>query len=37
MGFFLNQIVSGYVEELGNYGLDLDNVRIKKLKNRREP
>ena len=37
MGTFLNQIVTGYVEGIGKYGLDLDNVRIKKLKNRREP
>jgi hypothetical protein len=33
----LNQTVTGYVEQLGKYGLDLDNVRFKKLKNRREP
>ena len=36
IGFFLNQTITGYVEELGKYGLDLDNVRFKKLKNRRE-
>jgi phage shock protein PspC (stress-responsive transcriptional regulator) len=33
----LNQIVTGYVEGIGKYGLDLDYVRIEKLKNRREP
>jgi hypothetical protein len=33
----LNQMLTGHVEELGKHGLELDNVRTKKLENRREP